>query len=133
MQDEKLIAEYYFLIKEKIINGHFISAVTSAEKFVQEFPQCELPHYLKGICHFMLQEYEISINSYEKVLEINPEFARAYYNLGVAYFFVEQTDKALTNIAKALIIFDKRKEEGAKQKCIESLEFIQKEIEAHKK
>lgn len=131
--DKKLIEEYYYLIKEKIVKGQYLSAVSSAEKFASVFPDCELSYYLKGICHFMLQEYEISIECYKKVLELNPTFARAYYNLGVAYFFVEDADNAIINIAKALVFFDKRNEKASKQKCIESLEFIEQEAKGHKR
>lgn len=125
--DNGIIREYSLIIKNKISQSDFISAIRSADKLLYNFPNYEYGYYYKALCYFAMEKYEDAIKNYIMAIELNPAFAKAYFNLGICYHTLNKTDLALINIGKALIIFSKHKELDAKAKCIEALQFIQSE------
>jgi len=76
-----------------------------------------------------MENYSNAIRSYSLALKINPAHAKAYFNLGVTFYVLKKVDLALVNIAKALIIFTKRKELDKVKRCTEALKHIEKERE----
>lgn len=125
--NQSVIREYYMMIKEKISQTLFESAMSSIDKLLCNFPKDEHGYYYKGVCEFALDNRKNAIKCYMAAIKINPAYAKAYFNLGAAFYEEGQTDLALINIAKALIIFTKQKELDKKQRCVEALKFIQKE------
>ena len=122
--DDRIINEYYFIIKNKILQGDFISASRSTDKLLFNFPSDAMGYYFRGLCYFAREKYEDSLKSYYNAIKLNPNFAKAYFNLGVCYHVLNYYDEALINIAKALVIFANQKELSNKQRCIEALRYI---------
>ena len=127
--DEKIITEYYRIIKNKISQQDFTSAERSADKLIENFPNNENGYYYKGVCNFAQEKYEDAIRSYRAAIRINPLFAKAYFNLGICYNTLSDYDNALISIGRALFIFSKQKNPQAKQRCIEALQTVLKERE----
>lgn len=125
--DRGIIREYYLIIKNKILQARFESALMSADKLLHNFPNDYFGYYYKGVCFFALEKYQDSMKNYVKALELNPGFDKAYFNLGVCYYILRKYDYALINIAKALIIFTKQKELDKKQRCMEAIKYIESE------
>lgn len=125
--DDGIVKEYYHIIKNKISQSSFEAALRSIDKLLYNFPNDENGYYYKAVCEFAQEKHEDSIKNYNMALELNPAFAKAYFNLGVCYYVLNRTDDALINIGKALIIFSRQKELGARQRCIDALRFIQTE------
>ncbi len=125
MIDESIIGEYCIIIKNKISQARFDSALGSIEKLLYNFPNNENGYYFRAVCEFAQEKYDESIMHYKTAIEINPGFAKAYFNLGVSYYILSKYDDALINIAKALIIFTKQKELDKKERCIEALKLIE--------
>ena len=127
MSTNNIIREYYIVIKTKLTQLRFDAALTSVNKLLQARPKDEHGFYYKGVCEFALEKPQAAIKSYNEAIKIDPGFAKAYFNLGICYFILKQYDPALINIAKALVIFTKRRELDKKKRCIEALEVIQRE------
>ncbi len=122
-----IIKEYYLIIKNKISQQSFESAIGSADKLLANFPGEANGYYYKGVCNFALERYDDAIKFYIKAITCNIIHAKAYFNLGVAYYIKNEYDNALINIAKALIVFSKQRELDSKKRCIDALNFIQTE------
>ena len=125
--NQYLLREYYQLIKNKISQTHFETALININKLLHSFPKNEHAYYYKGLCEFALTNYNNAIKYYSIAIQLNPAYAKAYFNLGVAYYLFKEYDLALINIGKALIIFSKQKELDKKQRCIDALKLIEKE------
>lgn len=125
--DRSILREYYLIIKNKIAQGRFESAIGSIDKLLYNFPNDEYGYYYKGVCEFALEKYKDSIKHYQMALQFDVGFAKAYFNLGVSLHILKKYDLALLNIGKALIIFTKQRELDKKQRCIEALKIIQNE------
>ena len=124
---QQIVREYYIIIKQKISSAHFDSAMNSIDKLLANFPNDEHGYYYKGVCEFAKEKYKEALKSFSCAIKINPAHAKAYFNLGATLYILKQVDLALINIAKALLIFTKRKELDKKQRCLETLMFIEKE------
>jgi tetratricopeptide (TPR) repeat protein len=124
---QQLLREYYQIIKSKISQMHFETAMINIEKLLYNFPKNEHGYYYRGVCEFAMNNYENAIKCYSAAIKLNPAYAKAYFNLGVVFYVRKQYDSALINIAKALIIFSKQKELDKKQRCIDALKLIEKE------
>ncbi len=122
--DDGIIKEYYLIIKNKISQADFISALRNVDKLLYNFPSDSCGYYYKGVCHFAQEKYEESIEDYITALKLNSNFAKAYFNLGVSYYILNKYDDALINIAKALLIFVSQKELASKRRCIDALKLI---------
>lgn len=127
--DEKIIEEYYRIIKNKIAQSDFASAERSADKLIENFPKNENGYYYKGVCNFAIEKYEDAARSYKAAIRLNPLFAKAYFNLGICYNTLGDYDNALISIGRALFIFSKQKNAQAKQRCIDALQTVLKERE----
>ena len=125
--DEKIINEYYRIIKNKISQFNFESALHNTDRLLTNFPNESNAYYYKGVCSFALEKIDESIKYYSKAISLNIIHAKAYFNLGVAYYVKNNYDNALINIAKALIVFSKQKELECKKRCIDALNFIKTE------
>ena len=125
--DGSILREYYLIIKNKILNERFESALSSCEKLLYNFPSDEWGYYYKGVCEFALEKYPLAIKHYSTAIQLNPGFAQAYFNLAICFFLAKKYDMALINIGKALIIFTKQKELDKKQRCIDALKTIEVE------
>ncbi len=68
--------------------------------------------------YIQLKQYKNAIDSLEAAIKYNPEYAEAYYNLASIYAVWKMNDKALENLNKALIFYEKsgKKNEGEKLK-----------------
>ena len=119
--------EYYLIIKNKISQFSFNSALGSIEKFLSNFPNDANAYYYKGVCNFALEKYDEAIEYYKKAITYDMVHAKAYFNLGIAYYVQNNYDDALINIGKSLIIFSKERELDCRTRCIEALNFIQTE------
>lgn len=131
--DDGIVKEYYAIIKNKIVQADFISALRSIDKLLYNFPNDENGYYYRGVCLFAQEKYEESIKNYQTALKINSKFSKAYFNLGVCYYVLNEYDDALINIAKALVIFSNQKELSSKQRCIEAIRLIDVERRGIKK
>lgn len=131
--DESIIKEYYLIIKNKISQYRFESALKSAEKVIENFPKAAEGYYLSGICYFAMENNETAQLNYEKAIELNPAHSRAYFNLGVCHYMYNNFDDALKNIAKALVLFSKFKELDNKKRCIDALSLIEAERKGFKR
>ena len=125
--NQQIIAQYYSIIKNKIDRMQFNSALASVDKLLTNFPNNEYGYYYKGVCEFALNRLVHSIRSYTNAIELNPAFAKAYFNLGSSHFSMQQYDLALINIAKALVLFTRLKEQDNRQRCLEAIKIIEKE------
>ena len=122
--NKNYVREYYQAIKNKIIQARFDSAIASADKLLQNYPNDEHGHYYKGVCEFAIEKYDFAIKSYSTAIKLNPAYAKAYFNLGICYYELKKYDFALINIGKALVIFSKRRELDKKNRCIQALNII---------
>lgn len=127
MSANNIIREYYTVIKNRLTQLRFDAALSSVVKLLQACPNDEHGYYYKGVCEFALEKPQAAIKSYNEAIKRDPGFAKAYFNLGVCYFILKNYDSALINIAKALIIFSKRRELDKKKRCIEALNVIERE------
>lgn len=127
MSNNNVINEYYEIIKTKIKQSRFDSALESINKLLYNFPKNELGYYYKGVCELAKGQYEIAIRSYETAISLNPIASKAYFNIGICYYQIDKYDNALINIGKALIIFSKQKDLDSKQRCLDALKIIQTE------
>ena len=123
--DKNIIGEYYQIIKSKISQANFDSAMDNIEKLIYNFPSDEYGYYYRGVCEFARGDYPDSIKSYSKALKLNPGFGKAYFNLGVSHYMLNDYDNALINIGKALIVFSKLKQLENKARCFDALNFIE--------
>ena len=128
MLNNSLIEEYQKIIKDKIAKKEYLSASVNAEKFIQNFPDCELAYYFLGVVQFWLREYDKSIENSLKAIEIKPDFAKAFYNLGISQYFKGDSDNGIVNITKAMLLFNRAGDEEAKFKCFDSLKFIKHDL-----
>ena len=125
--NQSIIREYYQIIKSKISQTHFETAMINIDKLLFNFPKDEHGYYYKGVCEFALNNHKNAIKYYSAAIQLNPAYAKAYFNLGVVYYIYRKYDLALINIGKALLIFTKQKELDKKQRCIDALKLIEKE------
>jgi len=125
--DNQIIKEYYSIIKNKIIQAGFHSALGNIDKLLAHFPNESYAYYYKGVCNFALEKYDEAIIAYIKAITLNIANAKAYFNLGVTYYMQNNYDNALINIGKSLILFSKQRELDCKKRCIDALNFIQTE------
>jgi len=125
--DNSILNEYYLIIKNKISSESFMSALSSIDKLISNFPNNSKGYYYKGVCNFALEKYDEALRAYIKSISLDITNAKAYFNLGVTFYILNKYDDALINIAKALIIFSKTKELDCKKRCAEALNFIQTE------
>ena len=124
---QNIIIEYYSIIKNKIVERQFNSALNSINKLLCNYPSDEIGYYYRGVCEFALNQLPQSVKSYSTAIKINPAFAKAYFNIGVSYFMLSEFDLALISIGKALLIFSKKREQDCKHRCIEALKIIERE------
>ena len=129
MSDE-ILTQYYRMIKNKIIQAGFHSAIANINKLLANFPDDSRAYYYMGVCNFALERYEEAMVSYMKAISLDITNAKAYFNLGIIYYLQNDFDSALINIGKALFLFAKQKEIDCKERCIEALNFIQTERKA---
>jgi len=120
-------SEYYTVIRYKISNASFTSALVNIENLLQDNPKDAYGYYFRGVCNFALEKYARAIKDYSLSVKLNPAFAKAYFNMGVCYYMIKYYDYALINIGKALFIFSKLKETNNKERCVEALEVIESE------
>ncbi len=122
--DQNVVFEYYAIIKNKISQGNFESALGSIDKLLYNFPNDIYGYYYKAVCEFAQNKHEESIRDYKIVIQLEPGFAKAYFNLGVCYYVYHFYDDALINIGKALFLFTRGREQDSKQRCIEAIKYI---------
>ena len=122
-----IVNEYYQIIKSKVLSASFNSALESIDKLLAGFPDDSTGYYYKGVCKFALEEYDEALYAYIKSISLDITNAKAYFNLGVTFYIQNKYDDALINIAKALILFSKRKELDNKERCAHALNFIETE------
>ena len=79
--DENVIKEYCFIIKNKVFQQRFESALDDAMRLKRYFPNNEVGHYYCALCEFALQNFEKAQKHYKDAIKINPAFAKAYFNL----------------------------------------------------
>ena len=125
--DESIVNEYYQIIKNKISQSRFQSAMRNIEKLLYNFPNNPYGYYYRGVCEFALERYEKSVKSYLMAIKLNPILDKAYFNLGISYYCLNRYDDALINIGKALILFSKKKALDNKKRCIDALKIIENE------
>ncbi len=125
--DDSVVKEYYQIIKNKISQSDFSSALRSVEKLLRNFPKNQWGYYYKGICEFALEEYEDAINDYKTAIKLKPLFAKAYFNLGICYHTLEEYDYALIALGRALVIFARQKDAESRQRCIDALEKVERD------
>ncbi|MBQ4646185.1 MAG: tetratricopeptide repeat protein [Candidatus Gastranaerophilales bacterium] len=125
--NQNVLREYYSIIKNKIQQSHFETALINIDKLIYNFPKNEHAYYYRGVCEFALNNHKNSMKCYNMAIKLNPAYAKAYFNLGVIYYVAKQYDSALINIGKALIIFSRQKELDKKKRCIDALKIIEKE------
>lgn len=125
--NKNIIRQYCIIIKNKISQARFESALESINKLLYNFPKNEYGYYYKGVCEFAMEKYEDALKNYIRAIKLQPAFAKAYFNLGVCLYMLNKYDSALINIGKALIVFSKQKDSDAKERCIEALKFIESE------
>ncbi len=125
--DDAIIKEYYLIIKNKISQSSFEAALRSIDKLLYNFPSNAMGYYYKAVCEFAQEKYDEALKNYQTCIQLDPTFAKAYFNIGICYYTLNNIDNALINIGKALIIFSKQKDLGAKQRCMEALRFIDSE------
>lgn len=125
--DNELLNEYYIVIKNKISQSNYSSALGSIEKLLQNFPENSIGYYYEGVCNFALKKYDDAINSYTKAINADITNAKSYFNIGIVYYTKSDYDNALINIAKAMILFSKEKSLDAKQRCIDAINLIEAE------
>lgn len=126
MNDE-IVKEYCTIIKNKIANFNFDSAIQNADKLIINFPNCEYGYYYKAVCKYALEEIDEAIQNYKETIRLNPNFARAHFNLGLCYHSNKDYDNALINIGQALVIFSNNKELDFKTRCITAIKQIDQE------
>lgn len=124
---QAILREYYTVIKNKISQTMFESALSNIDKLLAYSPKDEHGYYYRGVCEFALTNLKNSIKCYQAAIKLNPAYGKAYFNLGVVFYVLKDYDNALINIGKALIIFAKQKELDKKKRCIDALKLIQKE------
>ncbi len=125
--NESIIVEYCQIIKNKISQARFQSAMRNIDKLLYNFPANPFGYYYRGVCEFALERYDKSVNSYLTAIKLNPAFDKAYFNLGISYYCLNKYDNALINIGKALVLFSKKRELDNKKRCIEALKIIESE------
>lgn len=125
--NDSVIIQYYQIIKNKISQQRFQSALRNIDKLLYNFPRNPYGYYYRGVCEFALERYEKSLRSYLIAIKLDPVFDKAYFNLGITYYCLNQYDSALINIGKALVLFSKKKELDNKKRCIEALKIIESE------
>lgn len=125
--NDSVIIQYYQIIKNKISQQRFQSALRNIDKLLYNFPRNPYGYYYRGVCEFALERYEKSLRSYLIAIKLNPVFDKAYFNLGITYYCLNRYDSALINIGKALVLFSKKKELDNKKRCIEALKIIESE------
>lgn len=122
--DNEILNEYYLIIKNKIAQSSYQSALGNIDKLLLNFPDDSKGYYYKGVCNYALKKYDEAIESYKKSISIDFLNAKAYFNLGIVYYTNNNYDEALINIAKAMVIFSKEKSLDSKQKCLDAINLI---------
>lgn len=125
--DNELVQEYYKIVKEKLSQQRFDSALESAQKLTAYYPQNEYGYYYQAICYFTNGDYDKAFLNYKKAVEINPLLAKARYNLGLCYYKQGNIDKALISLGSALVLFANNNEERYKKKALDVINSIEEE------
>ena len=70
MSDE-ILTQYYQMIKNKIIQAGFHSAIANINKLLANFPDDSRAYYYMGVCNFALERYEEAMVSYMKAISLD--------------------------------------------------------------
>lgn len=122
--EDKILKEYYLIIKNKVATAGFYSALSNINKLLASYPNESRAYYYMGVCYFALERYDQAMASYLRALSLNIADAKAYFNLGIVYYLKNDFDNALINIGKSLVLFSKFKELDSKKRCIDALNHI---------
>lgn len=125
--DNELVQEYYKIVKEKLSQKRFDSALESAKKLTAYYPQNEYGYYYQAICYFTNGNYNEASFNYEKAVEINPLLAKARFNLGLCHYKQGNIDKALISLGAALVLFANSNEEHYKRRALDAINSIEEE------
>ncbi|MBE7705797.1 MAG: tetratricopeptide repeat protein [Cyanobacteria bacterium SIG30] len=119
--------EYIQIIRSKIKNGEYDKAIISANKVIDYSPEFAMAYYLRGICYYANGDFISAIGDYAFATAFSNDFAKAYFNMGVAKYKLKKYDDAIVDINTALEIFNKKNDQIAARKCVESLDIIKQE------
>lgn len=122
--DQNVLYEYWAIIKNKIEQCSFDSALGSIDKLLDNFPNDEWGYYYKGVCEFALNKHEEAVREYRTALQLEPNFAKAHFNLGVCYYLFRMYDECLVCFGNALYIFALNHEQDNKKRCIDAIKYV---------
>ena len=103
--DPKDLLEYHLL--QATFNTHFIKkryeeAKLSAEKMIEQRPECSAGYEQLGKTAVELQDYSLALVSLQTVIEKCPDSSEAYDNRGLAYLGKGDYDQAVADFNKAI-------------------------------
>jgi tetratricopeptide (TPR) repeat protein len=79
-------------------------AIDDYKKVLIHNPDHREANYNMGYIHFLLKQYEASIQFFSTAIQVFPQYKEAYYGRGKAYLYLNNVEMALKDFKKALEI-----------------------------
>jgi tetratricopeptide (TPR) repeat protein len=98
-------------IKRHIRSNAGGSALATADRAVEQFPEAPEAHEIRASVLFLMERYDEAIAGFEAALELAPRRAATLVNLGAVYNRKQEYAKAVEVLRKA-VLADKRSAEG---------------------
>lgn len=99
------LKEYLRIISEFTTNQQYLEAVKVCDRILEEYPENADLYYLRGINHYLLEEYEKADQDFTKTLQLQPNYPDVY-------LYRAKTRKALKNYMGALRDYRKANNEN---------------------
>ncbi len=74
---------------------HYKEAIAEYDKALAIDDTYQMIHYWKGVCHFIIKEYDQSIASLERAIELSPNYKAAYSALMKVYNELGNNEKSI--------------------------------------
>ncbi len=111
MSETNDLATLIDAIKRHIRSNAGGSALSTADRAVELFPEAPESHEIRASVLFLMERYEEAIVGFEAALELAPRRAATLVNLGAVYNRKQEYAKAVDVLRKA-VLADKRSAEG---------------------
>lgn len=75
---QTLVNEYLYLILDCTENSEHVQAIKICDKLVTYKPDCFYAYYLRGLNHYLVEDYKDAIQDFDTSVKLNPDFSDAY-------------------------------------------------------